>query len=492
MNVDLPIVVGQVVANKYRVDRAIGQGGMGVVAAAHHLELDQPVAIKFLNPQLGVSGEALERFRREARAAAKVHSEHVVRVFDIGLLEDRTPYMVMELLEGSDLGQELQQRGPFPLGEAVDCILQALDAIAEAHAAGIVHRDLKPSNLFRAEQRDGTRIIKVLDFGISKLLGAPESRAAALTHSRSFVGSPLYTSPEQLCSARDVDTRADIWSLGAILYELLTGRPPYSGESLPELCVAVLSEVPQSIRQLIPAVPESFEAVIVKCLAKDRTERFASVADLAEALVPFAPWARARAERARRLLGPTVPESAETPPLTSMPGGIRARGSWEMRVNERGGETAPPATRESSGNTVKKSKVPWIAAGLGGLLLAAAAWSSRHIVAPSENPSVDAKPTLSAVTASVAAATPHPASSTTPSELAPPGSDAADTAAAEPGAPPATTPSPPASVVEAPMKQRPQVTQRPPTPARALPKSEPAELPQSPQGRPVPDFGGRR
>src|SRR6187402_3368467 len=252
---DLPVVVGQVVAQKYRVDRVIGQGGMGVVVAGFHLELDQPVAIKFLVTESGLESEGAERFRREARAAAKIHSEHVARVFDIGLLDERLPYMVMELLNGNDLEHEIDRRGALPVAEATGYLLQAIDAVAEAHSAGIVHRDLKPTNLFLAQRADGSRIVKVLDFGISKLVGPGWGPDAALTRSASIFGSPLYMSPEQMRSSKDVDVRSDIWSLGAILYELIAGQPPYVADSMPALCLAIISAPPRPLRELVPAAP---------------------------------------------------------------------------------------------------------------------------------------------------------------------------------------------------------------------------------------------
>jgi len=301
---DLPVPVGSVLANKYRVDRFIGAGGMGVVAAGFHLELDQPIAIKFLSPDMGFSGEGAERFRREGRAAARIRSEHVVRVLDIGLLDERQPYMVMELLEGTDLEQELLAHGPLPVETAVSYVLQAIDAIAEAHAAGIVHRDLKPTNLFLSTTADGSRKIKVLDFGISKFTTL-RLRDAELTRTSSMVGSPLYMAPEQMRSARDVDARADIWSLGAILFELITGQLPFVGDSIPSLCVSVMSDPPRSAASFVPSTPRELEFALERCLSKSLPDRFQSVAELAEALVAFAPAFRPHAERARRLLART-------------------------------------------------------------------------------------------------------------------------------------------------------------------------------------------
>ncbi|HET7541761.1 MAG TPA: serine/threonine-protein kinase [Polyangiaceae bacterium] len=323
---ELPIVVGQVVAQKYRVDRFIGQGGMGVVVAGFHLELDQPVAIKFLISESGLQSEGAERFRREARAAAKIHSEHVARVFDIGLLDERVPYMVMELLHGNDLEFETERRGPLPVPEAVGYLLQAIDAVAEAHSVGIVHRDLKPTNLFLAQRADGSRIVKVLDFGISKSLSGRQ-REVALTRTAAFVGSPLFMSPEQMRSARDVDARADVWALGAILYVMVTGQLPHPGNSLPEVCLAVMNSSPRPLKDFIADPPEGLEAILLRCLMKDPTQRYGSVAELAEQLLPFAPEWHLVVERATRLLGgapiagsypPSLIRSSNTPVISSV------------------------------------------------------------------------------------------------------------------------------------------------------------------------------
>lgn len=324
---ELPIAVGQVVAQKYRVDRFIGQGGMGVVVAGFHLELDHPVAIKFLVTESGLESEGAERFRREARAAAKIHSEHVARVFDIGLLDERVPYMVMELLHGNDLEYEMERRGALPAAEAVSYVLQAIDAVAEAHAAGIVHRDLKPTNLFLAQRADGSRIVKVLDFGISKSLGSGRQREVALTRTAAFVGSPLYMSPEQMRSARDVDARADVWALGAISYAMVTGQLPHPGMSLPEVCLAVMNNTPRPLKDFVANAPEGLEAILMKCLAKEPAQRYSSVAELAEQLLPFAPEWHLVVERATRLLGgapagsypPSFVRLSNTPVVSSVP-----------------------------------------------------------------------------------------------------------------------------------------------------------------------------
>src|SRR6266511_1188050 len=232
---DPPVHEGEILAEQYRVERVQGVGGMGVVVVATHLQLEERVAIKVLVKEALGNAEAVARFAREARAAVKIKSEHVARVIDVGTLETGAPYMVMEYLEGGDLSQVLQSRGALPVEDAVEYVLQTCEAIAHAHVLGIVHRDLKPANLFLIRRPDGTAAIKVLDFGISKVMPAKGSSSDnAMTRTRAVMGSPLYMSPEQMTSTRDVDGRTDIWALGVILYELLSGQPP----SMPTRCLS--------------------------------------------------------------------------------------------------------------------------------------------------------------------------------------------------------------------------------------------------------------
>lgn len=285
--------VGAILAGKYRVESVVGIGGMGVVVAARHLTLGQPVAIKLLAvPGEEGRAEAHSRFLREAQAAAALRSEHVVKIYDVGALESGLPFMVMELLDGADLGALLDADGPMRPEEAVDCVLQACAAIQEAHAAGIIHRDLKPSNLFRTRRSDGTPLIKVLDFGISKSLASSSGpREVTLTSTRSIVGSPYYMSPEQVRDARKVDARSDIWSLGVILHELLTAEPPFSADTFPGVCAAIVADPPKIIRSIRPELPEELERVVLRCLEKDPARRYQHVGELARALLPFSPEA---------------------------------------------------------------------------------------------------------------------------------------------------------------------------------------------------------
>lgn len=303
-----PVKQGDVLAGKYRVERVLGVGGMGVVVAASHLELLELRALKFMLPSSLQSGEAVERFLREARAAARLRNEHVAKVHDVGRLENGAPYMVMEYLEGSDLDALIKQKGPLPPAVAALYAIQVCEALSEAHSLGIIHRDLKPSNLFLTHRLDGTASIKVLDFGISKLLGkGPDFE---MTKTETVLGSPLYMSPEQMRSARSVDARSDIWSLGVILYKLTTGKLPFLAENITELVLKVLETVPASPSALRREVSPAFDPIILRCLRKNRDERYPDVAALAAALAPLAPpGAGAPIEAMSRLLA-SAPASA--------------------------------------------------------------------------------------------------------------------------------------------------------------------------------------
>jgi eukaryotic-like serine/threonine-protein kinase len=295
---------GQILAGKFRIERVLGQGGMGVVVAATHLQLDERVALKFLLPDALANPEAVERFAREARAAVKIKSEHVARVSDVGTLESGSPYMVMEYLHGEDLAAWVRRNGAMAVPEAIEFLLQACEAIAEAHALGIVHRDLKPANLFVTRRVDGSPCIKVLDFGISKLTVPGAAPELGMTKTSTVMGSPLYMSPEQMSSSRNVDMRTDIWALGVILYETLTGRVPFEAETMPQLCGMILQDPPRPIHQLRPDLPQALQHVVLRCLEKNRELRFHNVAELAYALAPFGqPAAQRSAERISRVLG---------------------------------------------------------------------------------------------------------------------------------------------------------------------------------------------
>jgi serine/threonine-protein kinase len=283
---------GDVIAGRFVVDEVLGRGAMGVVVAARSITLKRRVAIKLV--RCGLDGYA--RFEREAVALASLESDHVVRVLEYGTAEDGAPYLVMEYLVGRDLRDELAARTRLPVDEAVDCILEACVGLREAHARGIVHRDIKPGNLFLAEREGEPRRVKILDFGISKFLHGGDADASPTESA--VVGSPAYMSPEQIRLARSVDARADLWSLGVLLHRLVTGKQPFVGDGFREICAAVATEAPPPLRRDCPEAPIGLERVVLRCLEKELSHRFADVEELAAALVPFAS-ARGRSAEAK-------------------------------------------------------------------------------------------------------------------------------------------------------------------------------------------------
>ncbi len=295
---------GDIVAGKYLLEHVIGRGGIGVIASAQHLVLRQRVALKFLRPELSRQPDVVLRFLREAQAVAQIRGEHVARIMDAGTIETGEAFFVMEYLEGRDLAAVLLEDGPLTVEDAVDYVVQACEALAEAHALGIVHRDLKPANLFLTRAPDGSPFVKVLDFGLSKLAEVVASESLTeLTADHHILGSPHFMSPEQMRSARDADARSDVWALGAVLYTLLAGRVPFDGKYLTEICAAVLDGRVPSLCDLRPDVSEELNAVVARCLRTQREDRFESIACLALALARCgAPHVYGRAERISRVL----------------------------------------------------------------------------------------------------------------------------------------------------------------------------------------------
>ena len=339
---------GDVVAGKYRVESVIGTGGMGVVLGAQDTSLGRRVAIKFLAPHKARNDDANARFVREARAAASIQSEHVVRVFEVGTLPTGASYIVMEHLTGGDLAQILGSRGALPIHEAVDYVLEACEAIGEAHNRGIVHRDLKPQNLFVTHTPDGSSCVKVLDFGISKVI---DEEAPNLTATDTVMGTPLYMSPEQVRSLKSVDLRSDIWALGAILFELVSASPIYEAASATALCAMIAMDPPTPLRARRPDAPPELEAVILRCLHKDPNGRYADVAALAEALAPFASErGRASAARVGRVVrGGQAPAAAPSSPNV---GGAAGGGGGGGLLTTGGHVSAyPPGAVHAAGYT---------------------------------------------------------------------------------------------------------------------------------------------
>jgi serine/threonine-protein kinase len=286
----IPFREGDIIAGKYEVIRLLGRGGMAFVIAARHIELDEPVALKFLRSEYVANADLVARFAHEARASVKIQSEHVARVFDVGALREG-PFIVMEYLEGKDLAELLHEEGTLPVERAIEYVMQACEALAAAHAIGIVHRDVKPENLFLVRRAQGIDVIKLLDFGISKLVltGSVFDDGVPLVETRTLMGTPIYMSPEQIRGSGAVDGRADIWSLGCVLFELLTGHAPFGAPSLTSVTAAILERPAPLLSERRPDLPAELDVVLGRCLEKDPHRRFQDIGELAAALYRLAP-----------------------------------------------------------------------------------------------------------------------------------------------------------------------------------------------------------
>ncbi len=425
---------GSVIDNKYVVEEEIGSGGMGVVVAARHVALQQRFAIKFL-----VSGiddpDTVERFVREARATSELKSEHVVRVWDVGELPSGQPYFVMEYLEGEDVGSLLASRGRLRITEAVGFVLQACEAVAEAHSRGIVHRDLKPGNLFLTSRPDGTAQIKVVDFGVSKV-HARDATDFQETDGKSLLGSPYYMSPEQVRSASQVDERSDIWSMGVTLYELLTGARAFDAPTMPALAVKIASDPYESAIRLRPELPTGIDSIIRKCLAKDPALRYQSVAQLASALSPFAGSdARIAARRAVRItrqttLSGSLPavadatlssSGARTALETSHPAlSVEAAGEDDIGTDQARGRKSPPA-KDSPSLAEPSQRNLWAALAVAAVLILGVGVGVRALTtsATSSAIAVGATPASSSESATMIASSPNPLASAAASDAGP-------------------------------------------------------------------------
>lgn len=313
-------VPGTLLRGKYCVNRLLGHGGMGVVVEALHLDLERRVAIKLLHADLQSNADLVERFIREGRAASRIEGEHVARVFDVDRLDDGTPFLVMEYLEGQDLSYVRKNQTPLPLNQAVDYVLQACSGVSLAHAAGVIHRDVKPANLFVVRTQDGRDRVKVLDFGISKVSGPAGSSEPSVTRTTIVMGSVEYMSPEQMLSTRNVDVRTDVWALGVVLFELLTAAPPFSGENTTQICAHVMSQPALKPRSLRPDLPQALETIIMRCLEKERERRFATVDELAAALRGFLETAAPAGAVAQGPATAHSPPRTQQPPTPRMPG----------------------------------------------------------------------------------------------------------------------------------------------------------------------------
>ncbi len=465
-----PIGPGEILAGKYRIERVLGQGGMGVVVAATHLELEDKVAVKFLLPQALKNEEAVARFVREARSAVRIKNEHVARIIDVGRLDSGAPYMVMEYLAGTDLGQ-LRSKGPLPIEDAADYVIQACDAMADAHAIGIIHRDLKPANLFLTQRTDGSSIVKVLDFGISKVID-PNAMDASLTRTSTTMGSPRYMSPEQLRSAKEVDLRTDVWALGIILYELLSGQTPFGGHSYPELCAQILNGDPSPLRERRPEIPVELENIVLCCLQKAPTARFSTVADLARALLPFAKESsRAHVERMQRVVEraglsqPSILAEAVDIDVTYRTGPLTG-GTTQ--------KTASPWTGPRPSDPPPRSRTTLFAALAGGVIVIALIVA--YVTArPGQSPAASAAPVELATRAPAALTPEAPQLPAVP----PPAPFVAPASASASSAPAATSRNAPLLVKKAPAKtaEKPKATAEPTPPPKPTAKPPPKKNP---------------
>lgn len=447
-----PLEVGTVIDGKYRVEGPIGAGGMGMVFLARHLQLRERVAIKVLKPDRTGRPALVERLLREARAAASIRNRHVVRVLDVGTLPDEQPFIVMEFLEGEDLATQLARGGPLSISDAVDHVLEACEALAEAHALGIVHRDLKPANLFLERRASGAVSVKVVDFGVARFLeGHADATTtdSGLTSSHAFVGSPAYISPEQLTTPEEVDTRADIWALGVILYEMLTGSQPFTAPTLALTCTKILQEPPPPLARTDVA-PELARA-LQQALEKNPERRFATMRELGAALAPFGS-ALARASLAE------IEAVAHRKPF-----------SVEVALPSRHGDPASPTL---TGSVLKARRpLPKVRARLAFAALGAAVLAGL-VHAASRRAPQESIPSEPRVTTAVSALVTRPEAESPPPVAAPTPSIArgAAQAAQQPAVPVVTKP---------PSKPLPRVAIAPPRPSAAVPAEQPATAPSA-------------
>jgi serine/threonine-protein kinase len=321
---------GALVAAKYRLVEPIGSGGMSTVWRAHRVARGEQVAIKIIAPSLVRESDARRRFDREARAAAKIRSDYIVRVEESGALADGTPFLVMELLEGEPLSARIRRDGPLSEEDCIRVLVQAGRALAAAHAAATVHRDVKPQNIFLANTTEqGGFIVKVLDFGIAKIL---EETDSTVTRSGTMVGTPSYMSPEQARALKTLDRRTDLYSLGMVAYTMLTGRTAFAGESYGDLVLAVCTKPLPIIRDLAPRAPAAIQSWFERACAREPADRFATADDLVDAF-----------RAAFRSTDRSPPPAPRSSPLAGSPPSARGPASESIRPSIRMGTLSTPA-----------------------------------------------------------------------------------------------------------------------------------------------------
>ncbi len=388
-------MLGRLLQGRYRIRRMIGQGGMGCVYEAQHELIGRRLAIKCLHPEFLTNPVVVERFQREAQAATAVGNEHIIEVTDMGTLDDGSPFIVLEYLDGTVFSELLSRQGYLPIARLVHIIRQVCDALAAAHAKGIVHRDLKPENIFLIDHARDPDFVKVLDFGISKMRESSEQVQGSLTKTGTALGTPYFMAPEQAQGRRDVDHRADVYALGVILYQGLTGKLPFEADSYPMLMVKIMTQLPPPMAQHRPGIDERLERVVLKAMAKDREQRFQSVKALSDALQPFAPVQHSERPQASEGLphGEAFPPSEPFSPPDPVASGAEPHEIREPgpATNAEHGATTPFAWSETvmpEPTPVPVRRGPTVVVlGAAGLLLAAgAAWVVHGMIGPSPPP----------------------------------------------------------------------------------------------------------
>ncbi len=371
-------LVGHTVG-KYRITRLCGRGGMGSVFEAQNTAIGKRVALKFIDPDHAASRDSVQRFLREAQAASAVESHHIVQIFDVGETDDGQPFLVMELLRGENLGQRLARSTTLPVRDAVHVVAQTLRGLHRAHEAGIVHRDLKPENIFLSENDDDPMFVKIVDFGISKIMRRARSlEASTLTQQGVVLGTPFYMSPEQAQAMPDLDARTDLWSVGAILFECLAGCRPFPGDTYEQVIIAICTRPAPDIRDICPDVSPALAAVIARSMQRDRNQRFQSALEFLEALRLAMPDVVAAvpsssipaAHRTWQSAGAAPPPPADVPPS-------RTQSSWSAG---RPHPMASPAVSDSTPNDLRRRRlrlaVVGVASGLGAFALTVG-WIAR-------------------------------------------------------------------------------------------------------------------
>ncbi len=281
----MQLVVGQIYADKYRIVRPLGHGAMGAVYEGENIRIHRRVAIKTLHPHVADKPDTIQRFEREAQAAGRIGSEHIVEVLDVGELPGRVHYMVMEYLEGATLEQHIRSQGRLSPQEATPIVVQLLDGLEAAHYAGIIHRDLKPANVFLSRGANGD-FVKILDFGVSKF-NVLNSDGMSMTSTGAVLGTPFYMSPEQAKGSREIDARSDLYAVGVILYEAITGQVPFSAETFNELIFRIVLESPPPVESFVPMLDPAFAAIIRKAMERDPNERFQTAAEFRATLLEW-------------------------------------------------------------------------------------------------------------------------------------------------------------------------------------------------------------